>query len=117
MLQRRKLTTNLGLITIAVCAGIGLFLGLMPGMDHQIRADSQGSWTQTGFLSTARTYLATASLLPNGQVLLAGGQAGQDGTGQGLSNATEVAELYDPATGAFNPTGPMAIARAGQTAT
>lgn len=117
MPQKRKLTTKLGLIAFAICAGIGLFLGLMPGMDYQIRADSPGSWTQTGFLGTARTNLATVTLLPNGQVLLVGGQAAQDGTGQGLSNATSVAELYDPTTGAFNSTGTMALARAGHTAT
>jgi len=116
MTQRRRLTRNLGLVAIAVCAGIGLFLGLMPGMDHQTRADSQGSWTQTGFLGTARTNLAIATLLPNGQVLLTGGQAGQDGSGQGISNATAVAELYDSITGAFSPTGLMAVARTSQTA-
>jgi len=117
MVQRHQLRTNLWLIVIAVCAGIGLFLGLMPGMDDQTRADSQGSWTQTGFLGVARSHLATATLLPNGQVLLAGGQVGQGGSDPGTSNATAATEIYDPANGAFSPTGPMAIARAGHTAT
>ena len=117
MTHRRKWMANLWLIAIAVGAGIGLFFGLMPGMDPETRADSHDGWTQTGFLGTARTHLSTATLLSNGQVLLAGGQAGQDGTGQGMSNATAVAELFDPETGVFNPTGSMASARTEHTAT
>jgi hypothetical protein len=57
-------------------------------------------------MATAR-YSQTATLLPNGQVLAAGG---------GNGNALRSAELYDPATGMWTDTGSMATARAGQIA-
>jgi hypothetical protein len=53
----------------------------------------------------------TATLLPNGKVLIAGGCFGNGGPGQ------STAELYDPATAAFSPTGSMADARCNHTAT
>ncbi len=59
----------------------------------------------------AARYLATASLLPNGQVLIAGGT--RDGN-TGLSST----ELYDPVANTFAPSTPsMNAARAGATAT
>jgi hypothetical protein len=48
--------------------------------------------------------------LKDGRVLLAGGDI------SGLFEATETAEIYDPATGKFSPTGSMTIARAGHSA-
>jgi hypothetical protein len=49
-----------------------------------------------------------ASLLPDGRVLIAGG----------ITNVvTYTAEIYDPATKSFAPTGRMANARFGHTAT
>ena len=51
-----------------------------------------------------------AILLPDGKVLVAGGSTPQAGS-------TASAELYDPATGTWAPTGPMTTARSGQTAT
>src|SRR5205085_260265 len=53
----------------------------------------------------------TATLLPNGKVLLAGGL-----TTAG-SVATATADLYDPATNTFHATGPMASTRMHHTAT
>ena len=52
----------------------------------------------------------TATLLTNGLVLVAGG----DANGGGFTNS---AELYDPVAGAWTPTSPLAIARYGHTAT
>jgi hypothetical protein len=53
----------------------------------------------------------TATLLPNGLTLLAGG------FGQGDNSYTDSAELYDPATGEFAFTGKMAAGRCCHTAT
>ena len=61
------------------------------------------------FMTTAR-YMHTATLLPNGKVLIAGGRSSG---GQAVSSA----ELYDPAAGTFSITGPMSAARAYHTAT
>ena len=66
-----------------------------------------GLWTVTGSLSLAREY-HTATLLTNGVVLVAGGEAG---------GATSSAELYDPATGMWTNTGAMNTARLLHTAT
>ena len=68
-----------------------------------------GTWTLTGSMSTA-VYGATATLLENGEVLVAGGL-----TTTGSAVAT--AELYNPATGKWTPTGSMNAAREGGNAT
>ncbi len=67
-----------------------------------------GTWSSTGSLATARNY-HTATLLPNGKVLVAGGLA--------TSGRLASAELYDPATGSWSPTGNLATARYRHTAT
>lgn len=62
-----------------------------------------GIWSQTGELDTGR-YQFTATLLPDGKVLAAGG------TGENLANLGS-AEIYDPATGSWGPTGSLNLAR------
>jgi N-acetylneuraminic acid mutarotase len=69
---------------------------------------SSNSWAPTGSLSSARTS-HTATLLSNGEVLVAGG-----GNSTG---ALTGAELYNPATGKWNVSGGMATARGSHTAT
>ena len=68
---------------------------------------ASGTWTTTGSLNTARDW-HTATLLPNGKVLVAGGYR------QRLSAS---AELYDPASGTWTTTGPLNTARGSHTAT
>jgi hypothetical protein len=66
---------------------------------------SAGLFSTTGSMTEARS-LHTATLLPSGNVLIAGG---------GGDNST--AELYDPATGSFSITGGMEVGRSGHSAT
>ena len=66
-------------------------------------------WTTTGSMTTPR-FLPTATLLPSGKVLVAGGLSG---AGSPLASA----ELYDPAAGTWSATGSMATGRTFHTAT
>ena len=66
---------------------------------------SAATWTVTGSMITPR-YDFSATLLPNGKVLVAGG----------LGAAASV-EFYDPATGAWTATGSMSTTRYLHTAT
>ncbi len=71
-------------------------------------AGQSGTWMPTGSLATARTAF-TATLLPNGKVLVAGGS----NTDANLASA----ELYDPASGTWTATGSLGTARHFHTAT
>src|SRR5882724_10289340 len=82
-----------------------LRLVVAAGLRYPVMIDP--SWTATGSLTTAR-YYHTATLLPSGKVLVAGGY-----NGSYLSSA----ELYDPATGSWSSTGSLTTARRWHTAT
>ncbi len=83
----------------------------VPSNLGQIYDPVSGSWfLTTGNLNTARSE-HTATLLPNGQVLIAGGYVASP------SGPTTSAELYNPATQTFLVTGSMNSARELQTAT
>jgi len=73
-----------------------------------------GTWSVTGSMRKGRSGLngagASATLLPDGQVLIAGGEDAN-------FNLLSSAELYNPATGKFTPTGSMTTGRVGQSAT
>src|SRR5262249_33293371 len=69
-----------------------------------------GVWSLTGNLNTPRWH-HTATLLPSGKVLVAGGYTPSSST------LTNTAELYDPATGAWSQTGNMNKPRAEHSAT
>lgn len=66
-------------------------------------------WQPTAASMGVARYLHTATLLPNGKVLIAGGR---DDVGSVSS-----AELYDPASGTFSATGSLITARRFHTAT
>ena len=71
------------------------------------------TFTPAGFLAAARGY-DTATRLVDGRVLIAGGNPQQwQFNGPFLASA----ELFDPKTGTFSPTGALATARNLQTAT
>jgi hypothetical protein len=69
---------------------------------------STGTFTTTGSMTTARR-LHTATLLSDGQVLIAEGNAG-------LNDSLASAELYDPATATFTATGNLINGRGWDTA-
>jgi hypothetical protein len=69
---------------------------------------STGIFTATGDMTSAR-HGHTATLLPNGQVLIVGGYGGGN-------DALASAELFDPATGTFASAGTLITARGGHTA-
>src|SRR5262245_4329508 len=70
---------------------------------------ASGTWSATGSLNTAR-FGHTATLLPDGKVLVAGGVVGG-------GSALNTAEMYDPATGTWNITGSLNAGRHTRTAT
>jgi hypothetical protein len=72
-----------------------------------------GTWSDTGGLSVSR-YLCTATPLPDGRVLVAGGYTGAHPPDFGVTNT---AELYDPGSGTWSPTGNLTSNRAWHTAT
>src|SRR5438046_2327168 len=108
------------LIGFALCAA-GLVIALAPmgsavagdnaaaELSASVEAQATGRWRVTGNLVTARTD-HTATLLPNGQVLVAG-------EGNNTTGLVASAELYDLATGIWTATGSMATARELHTAT
>jgi len=71
---------------------------------------SNGTWTAAGSMIEARTD-HTATSLPDGTVLVAGGSDFGGGT------LFASAELYDPSTGSWTATASMIEARSGHTAT
>jgi len=71
-------------------------------------AGGSGIFSETGSLNIGRVE-HTATLLANGQVLVAGGF--------GSTNDLVDAELYDPTSGIWTPTGSLSFARSGHSAT
>ena len=75
------------------------------------------AWTKVGLMDAART-APSAALLPDGQVLVAGGYyyTGKNEAGSSFGYARATAEVFDPATGDWTSTGSMRYARAGAAA-
>lgn len=86
-----------------------LTIGLVASVSCPLHAQTSGTWASTGALNTPRT-AHTATLLANGQVLVAGGE---DSGGTLIASA----ELYNPATGKWTVTGSLATPRYDHTAT
>ncbi|MBZ5689955.1 MAG: hypothetical protein LAP86_33610 [Acidobacteriia bacterium] len=86
---------------------------LITGSDAttEIFDPASGTFTPTGNMLTARGCSYTATLLTNGKVLVAGGEDSDSAV------ALDTAELYDPSSGTFSPTGSMGTARVAHAAT
>jgi hypothetical protein len=102
---------------VLIAGGVGGAVGGQSGTasaDAELFDPTASTYTQTGSMTEARA-LHTATLLQDGKVLLTGGGTPNMGggfTGSGASPAAtppplNTAELYDPATGTFSPTGSM----------
>jgi hypothetical protein len=89
------------------CCGLGYDQQSVQG-SSELFDPVTGIFSGSGNLNNAR-FFHTATTLPNGQILIAGGSDVSDVTESGGPIAS--AELYDPATGAFTLTGSMEIAR------
>jgi len=89
-----------------------LLIVLLPCIGATPAQAEPGSWSSAGSMHDSREG-HTATLLPNGKLLITGGCAGVNGNSLGLASA----ELYDPATGTWTLTGSMTTARVGPTAT
>jgi hypothetical protein len=104
LLQNGKVLVAGGLIRTFTAPG-----GTGPTDSVELYDPATGTWSSTGNLAAARAY-HTATLLPNGMVLVAGG-----------SGATPLplasAELYDPVAGTWSSTGNLSSPRYAPTAT
>jgi len=72
---------------------------------------TSGTWRSVASMNTPRQ-LPSATVLPSGEVLIAGGIT----TYTGNMPATNSAELYNPSTDTWSATGSMAVARFGHSA-
>jgi hypothetical protein len=101
--------------TVTLRMSLGLVVALLGVTAHSIAPaisdtvqPAPGTWIVTGSLNSARKS-HTATLLPNGKVLVAGDNSG--------AVVLDSAELYDPSTGTWSDAGRMNVARSERTAT
>jgi hypothetical protein len=80
------------------------------GKNHYILDFGTTPWIATGSLNVPRSW-HTATLLPDGKVLVAGGRRFAAGDIGDL--VLDSAELYDPAIGSWTPTGSLTTPRVG----
>ena len=100
-------------VTIRSPSNANFFItDLGPGVlkNAELYDAGNGTWSATGSLHTARSS-HTATLLPNGNLLVAGGAAVSLGT------SLNSAEIFDPTSGTWSVTGRLATARNVHTAT
>lgn len=88
-------------------------LNAQPVLDAaELYDPATGTWSSTGSMSTRRA-LHVAQILPDGRVLVAGGRTcnAAPPTACNFTFTTNAAEIYDPPSGTWAPTGSMNSAR------
>ena len=100
-----------GRVLVAGGTGTGAYNDKAP-TSAELYDPKTGRFTLTGSMATPRWSGHTATLLADGRVLVAGGNSSAVD-----EKPLALAELYDPHTGKFSKTRPMAEARDGQTGT
>ena len=104
---RAKFTATLLIDGTVLAAGLG------DRRSAEIFNPGKGAWAATGRMTYSRGNYPTATLLPDGRVLMTGGAA-RDAQGDWLE---AFAELYDPASGSWIGVGNPLTARFSHTAT
>jgi hypothetical protein len=109
-------TQKVARILTSTLSGL-LAVGLAAATAAPAFGQAHGTFTFTGSMNIARAF-HTATLLQNGQVLVAGGLCTHSAQCAGAgTDPTATAELYNPATGQWTFTGSMSTPRQGHTAT
>jgi hypothetical protein len=99
---------------VLVVGGESSIPNLRPGQSipsAELYDPATGNWTFTGAPHIPRGFGHTATLLPDGMVLVVGGDRNED------ESPTDTAEIYDPTSGVWTMTGSMSDARQSPTAT
>ena len=94
---------------VLVTGGLGVNGIYAPLASAELYSATKGKWTVTGSMSVGRVAF-TATLLPNGEVLVAGGSTY-------AASCFATAELYNSSTGTWTPTGSMTQPRCYHSAT
>jgi Galactose oxidase, central domain len=108
----RRWATTLACFLIAVCATAATPTILPFAEEFMLASAESGSVSRAVTMSEPRSG-HTATLLPDGRVLLIGGMISV----RGDEVSTASTEIYDPQTGATRPSGKLSTPRAGHTAT
>lgn len=101
---------------VLVAGGAGGAVGLTDFDSAELYDPASGTWTLTGSMNNARRS-HTATLLPDGKVLVAGGFFDIPNSILQSGNPLSSAEIYDPTSGTWTTTGQLADARYDHTAT
>lgn len=99
---------------VLIAGGAAILSGWPLWSSAELYDPLTGTFALTNSMTTPRAG-HTATLLPDGKVLIAGGFGSQDAGVRG--NLLATTELYDPSTNTFIATDPMAKPRQGHTAT
>lgn len=99
---------------VLIAGGYTTVNGLAGWKSTELYDPSTGTFSVAGDMTAAR-FFHTATLLPDGKVLIVGGN--NSIAGGCFCDPLPSAQLYDPSTASFTPTGGMAIAKSAHTAT